>query len=768
MAEKVGVYLDKTSLGQYLNLDDLAEKVQKKWKKLCTSVKIVDILSGDEGINAIQEDLKAETVDSVCIGGTSPRVDWEFLDFGSKVPQERVNLRELCIWAYQDPEGNEANQEQDPPEQLQAMALDYLNMGIAKLEKIEAPEPEIVESVKSVLVQGGGWSGLNSALSIAKAGYSVILVEKENELGGYARKLYKSFPLAYPYTQSQYPGIDELVQQVKNQDKITIYTSTRLESFSGQPGDFTASLKTSSGEEELQVGAMVVATGWEEQDKQYLEPLGYGKNKDVVTMLQFEEMAKKGEVVRPSDGKKPENVAFVLGFRDTLDQLSQEEQEQIEKKQQEKEAANNDEDAEEEEEETFQVNKTYKHLPYTSEITSLNALKQAGYVREFLPQSKAFIIYEHMTIPGVNEHYYKAAQDDTGIMMTKGEVESITASNDNKLLISARDTLIADNIEVEADMVVLPTGLVPTTALDPILQLSYRQGPSFPELELFDGFSDSNYICFPYETRRTGIYAAGSVHQPMTLAKSEVDAQGAALKAIQCLESVNRGMSVHPRSGDLSYPKFNFVRCTQCRRCTVECPFGALEEDEEGTPKPNIARCRRCGTCMGACPERVISFDNYGVGQISSMITQVSVPDEIEEGGPRILVLACENDAYPAMDMAAQRGNKWSPYVRIIPVRCLGSVNTIWIADAMGKGFDGALLLGCKYGDDYQCHFVKGSELCEGRMQNIGETLDRLGVELERVQQEEVAIDEYENIPNIINNFVDKILELGPNPFKGF
>ncbi len=171
---------------------------------------------------------------------------------------------------------------------------------------------------------------------------------------------------------------------------------------------------------------------------------------------------------------------------------------------------------------------------------------------------------------------------------------------------------------------------------------------------------------------------------------------------------------------------------------------------------------------MGACPERVISFDNYGVGQISSMITQVKVPDEIEEGGPRILVLACENDAYPALDMAAQRGNTWSPYVRIIPVRCLGSVNTIWIADAMGKGFDGALLLGCKYGEDYQCHFVKGSELCESRMQNIGETLDRLGVELERVQQEQVAIDEYDNIPNLINNFVDKILELGPNPFKGF
>jgi quinone-modifying oxidoreductase subunit QmoB len=118
--------------------------------------------------------------------------------------------------------------------------------------------------------------------------------------------------------------------------------------------------------------------------------------------------------------------------------------------------------------------------------------------------------------------------------------------------------------------------------------------------------------------------------------------------------------------------------------------------------------------------------------------------------------------------MAAQKGIKWSPYVRIIPVRCLGSVNTIWIADAMGKGQDGCLLLGCKYGDDYQCHFMKGSELCQRRMENIGETLERLGVETERVQQEQVAIDDYYRIPEIINNFVDNIIKIGPNPFKGF
>jgi quinone-modifying oxidoreductase subunit QmoB len=95
-------------------------------------------------------------------------------------------------------------------------------------------------------------------------------------------------------------------------------------------------------------------------------------------------------------------------------------------------------------------------------------------------------------------------------------------------------------------------------------------------------------------------------------------------------------------------------------------------------------------------------------------------------------------------------------------------VNVAWIKDAMSSGIDGALLLGCKFGDDYQCHFVKGSELSERRMQNVAESLASLGIEAERVKLAQVAIDEYDQIPKIINGFMDEIVELGPNPFKGF
>jgi len=293
--------------------------------------------------------------------------------------------------------------------------------------------------------------------------------------------------------------------------------------------------------------------------------------------------------------------------------------------------------------------------------------------------------------------------------------------------------------------------------------LKYIQGKDLPTLHY--GFPDSHYICFPYETRRTGIYAAGTVRNPMDIVACKNDALGASLKAIQVLESIRKGVAVHPRSGDKTYPEFFFQRCTQCKRCTEECPFGALEEDAKGTPMPNPNRCRRCGICMGACPERIISFKDYSVQIVSAMIKSIDMPEEDEEK-PRIIAFLCENDAYPSLDIAARKRMLYTPNIRVIPVRCLGSVNTSWIADALSAGFDGAILVGCKYGDDYQCHFIRGSELANIRMENVQEKLKQLVLEPERVEIHTLSIDEYDRLPDIFNKFAELIDEVGPNPYK--
>ncbi|KPJ63982.1 MAG: heterodisulfide reductase subunit A, partial [Syntrophobacter sp. DG_60] len=305
-----------------------------------------------------------------------------------------------------------------------------------------------------------------------------------------------------------------------------------------------------------------------------------------------------------------------------------------------------------------------------------------------------------------------------------------------------------------------------------ILNLDYRQGPEMPFLTASNltkicDFPESNFICFPYESRRTGIYIAGCVRKPMDMDETITDATGAALKAIQCMELESRGRAVHPRAMDLSYPEFLLIRCTQCKRCTIECPFSALEEDEKGTPLPNLFRCRRCGICMGACPERIIGFKDYSVDIISSMIKAINVPYE-DEPKFRILCFACENDAIPALDMAGINRTIYDASIRVIPVRCLGSLNLVFISDSLARGMDGILLLGCVLGDDYQCHFVRGSELAQYRLSKVGETLQRLALEPERVHMEQVMITDYHKLPKMINEFIEKIKEIGPNPFKGF
>jgi quinone-modifying oxidoreductase subunit QmoB len=400
------------------------------------------------------------------------------------------------------------------------------------------------------------------------------------------------------------------------------------------------------------------------------------------------------------------------------------------------------------------------------------------------PEIDTLVLYTDLRTPGAGgEDFYRSAQRH-GVIFTKGIASEVNAGTSH-ITVKFKDLILNEEVSYQADLVVLATGMVPNSGIniealpvetkpeekpvvteipmESVLNLAYRQGKDIPQL--VHGFTDSHFICFPYETRRTGIYTAGPVRRPMDITQTMDDATGAAMKAIQVIENSSLGRAAHPRSGDLSFPRFRKEGCTQCKRCTVECPFGAINEDERTYPVFNEARCRRCGTCMGACPVRVISFENYSVDTVGQAIKAVKIPEE-SLGKPRVLVLACENDAYPALDMAAMNRFEYSPYVRVIPVRCLGSVNTIWITDALNGGYDAVMLMGCQRGDNYHCHFVKGSELAHIRMSKIDDTLKQLNLEPERVQTFEVAITDIQRVPQLINEMMVTIERIGLSPFK--
>jgi len=702
MTKKLGIYIcSGCEIGKAIDTEKLIESVSSEQN--VAVCKSHKSLCSVEGFDMINTDIQNEEIEKVVIAACSPRTKTEVLDFHENILLERTNIREQVAWCMEPGE-----------EDTQMAAEDYLRMAVTKVNNINLPTPFIADNISSdILVVGGGITGITAALNGAKAGYKVHLIEKEDKLGGWLNKLYKQIPYSAPYNQLKEIEVQEKIDELEQNDLIEIHTSTTLKEISGQPGQFQVSLLNGKADT-ISVGSIVTATGWQPYDANKLTQLGYGKP-NVLTNVEFEELVKNNP-----NQELPKNILFIqcAGSRDK------------------------------------------DHLPYCSGFCCGTSLKQATYIRELSPESNVFIVYKDIRTLGLYEEFYKEVQKDDQIFFTKGEIEAISEESNN-FNVQVKDTLIGEDISLNVDMIILATGMVPNGTED--LNLKYRLGKGLPELKY--NFSDSHFICFPYETRRTGIYAAGSLRAPMDIAASKSDAAGAMLKAIQTIEATKRGEAVHPRSGDKSYVDLYFDRCTDCKRCTEECPFGAYDENEKGTPIPNPTRCRRCGICVGSCPERVIGFADYSINSISAMIKSIDIPDEFEEK-PRILAFVCENDAYPALDMAAQKGLKYSPYVRVIPVRCIGSVNKVWISDALSKGYDGILQIGCKPGDDYQCHFIHGSELTEKRGENIQETLETMMLEPERIRTEFVEITDYDKIPQIINDYVEEIELIGPNPFK--
>ena len=237
---------------------------------------------------------------------------------------------------------------------------------------------------------------------------------------------------------------------------------------------------------EIEVGAVIVATGWHPYDATKLDNLGFGRHRNVITNVMMERLAAvggptHGEILRPSDGKKPENVAFVqcAGSRDE------------------------------------------NHLPYCSAICCMASLKQARFLREKDENSKATVFYIDIRTVGRDEKFYYDLLEDENVSFVKGKVAEIKEEPDSKdLVLKVEDTLSGDKLQEKFDMVVLATGMVPNTADAKIpFDLTYD------EYGFIDGSTDVD-----------GVYAVGCVKHPCDVSRTTKESTAAALKAIQCLE----------------------------------------------------------------------------------------------------------------------------------------------------------------------------------------------------------------------------------------
>lgn len=239
---------------------------------------------------------------------------------------------------------------------------------------------------------------------------------------------------------------------------------------------------------EVEVGSVIAATGWRPYDAAKIDNLGFGKCENVITNVMMERLAAKrgptgGEIVRPSDGKKAENVAFVqcAGSRDE------------------------------------------NHLPYCSAVCCMASMKQARYLREKNENAKATIFYIDIRTIGSLEKFYYDMLEDENVGFVKGKVAKIEEDPDTKdLALDVEDTLSGETLHEKFDLVVLATGVVPNTA-----DLKIPVELKYDDYGFVDGSAEVD-----------GVYAAGCTKRPCDVSRATKDSTAAALKAIQC---VNKG-----------------------------------------------------------------------------------------------------------------------------------------------------------------------------------------------------------------------------------
>jgi len=383
---------------------------------------------------------------------------------------------------------------------------------------------------KNILIAGGGVSGMTAAIEASAAGYPATIVEKSAALGGVMGQLHRRVATTSPYTDPEDTTVADLIAKVEADANITVHLNSKVTKTAGAPGRFDVDISTESGATtNVTMGAIVQASGMKQFDANKLTEFAYDKSENVITQLELEALAKEanGGPIKRKDGKEVQSVVFVQCAGQRSDKEG--------------------------------------HLPYCSGFCCTASIKQAMYFKDANPDVDTVIMYDDLRTPGAGgEDFYRSGQKK-GIIFTKSTVSTIEA-NGTELTVNFKDKILNEQKSMPADLVVLATGQEPNSGpnpyaldeakkdaeeageemptevaitVDSILNLDYRQGTDLPHLK--HGFTDSHFICFPYETRRTGIYSAGPVRRPMDSQQAAIDATGAAMKAIQEVENAAKG-----------------------------------------------------------------------------------------------------------------------------------------------------------------------------------------------------------------------------------
>ncbi len=451
-------------------------------------------------------------------------------------------------------------------------------------------------------------------------------------------------------------------------------------------------------EVDIEVGAIIVSTGFDVYEPYDMPLLGYGKYPNVITSMEFERLILAagptgGKVIRQSDGQKPKKIAFILcvGSRDK------------------------------------------SKYPYCSNFCCMYTLKHVVQLKEKYKQDvEVYVFYMDIRSPGKGyEEFYDRAREN-GVNFIRGRVSRIDEDpKTHNLTVHSEDSLLGQPIEVEADMVVLATAAIPKKGSDELARiLNISRGQ--------DGFfMEAHPKLKPLDAPTDGIFFAGTCAGLKDIPYSVSQGSGAASRAATVISKPK--WKIEP-----IISKVDQSKCIKCGVCVDKCPYGAIKQ-EKGKPANVItASCHGCGTCVAECPSHAITQMHFTDEQIMAQIHS-ALQDKPEE---KILAFLCNWCSYAGADLAGISRLEYPSSVRVIRVMCSGRVSNQFIFEALRLGAGAVMIGACHL--PYDCHYINGNYRMKERTDILKPMLVKLGLSPERFRVEYVSAAEGNRYAEII------------------
>jgi len=548
---RIGVFICHCgiNIGGYVDVSDVVAYAKTLPDVVYSDSNLYTCSADTQGL--IKEKIQEHNLNRVIVASCTPRTHEPLFqetirEVGlNKYLFQMTNIHDQCSWVHMR-----------EPKKASEKAKDLVRMAVAKA-RLNIPLQTIpLDITPKGLIIGGGISGMSAAIDLAEQGFETFIVEKQQQLGGFASNIYKT--LEGDNIQTFYK---ELVEKVHKNEKIKVYTNSSIEKIDGYVGNFKTLISKNNNDEKLELnhGIIIVATGsLEYEAHEYLN----GQDDRVITQQELEE-----KIFTSKDLSPIKKIVMIqcVGSR-------------------------NDEN------------------PYCSRICCSEAIKNALSIKEKDPEKEVIILYRDIRTYGLKEKYYRRAREK-GVLFIRYEKDNppeVIIKND-LLKVHIKNPKIG-NLILNPDLVVLSTGIVAPKSENQTLAKMLKV-----PLNEDDFFLEAHVKLRPVDFATEGIFLAGTVNGPASISESIAQASSAVSRATTILskEQMMIGGIVSSVDKDL---------CTGCKICVRICPFNAIEKDEEGYAYVQEALCKGCGVCGASCPEKAISIKHFTNDQILSEI----------------------------------------------------------------------------------------------------------------------------------------------------